>query len=203
MKLYLNATSPFSRLAVVAAKLTENLPLSLVWVEPWDNPDSLLAVNPLGQIPALELDEGAISESLAICQYFQMAGQEQRLSLPQSPQEFAQLGLAKGLMELSFRFVALSRFHPQAGTLHQRSLDGVSRAVARLNQDWHQQPWPPQTSLSQLVLLVALDYLQLRLPEQHQQLTPELTSWCAEHPLQPALQHVSLEWLATQPAVIS
>jgi glutathione S-transferase len=92
MKLYLNETSPFSRVVLATAMLTNTKrlnqgltdegpkaltePLELIWVDPWQSPDSLKAVNPFCTIPVLELDNGTVlSESVCICEYLIAAAQ--------------------------------------------------------------------------------------------------------------------------------
>jgi glutathione S-transferase len=92
MKLYLNETSPFSRVVLATAMLTNikrlnqrptdegakalTGTLDLIWVDPWQSPDNLKAVNPFCTIPVLELDNGtALSESACICEYLIAAAQ--------------------------------------------------------------------------------------------------------------------------------
>lgn len=50
MKLYLNDTSPFSRVALATALLTNVQEFELVWVDPWSSPTELLQVNPFSMI---------------------------------------------------------------------------------------------------------------------------------------------------------
>lgn len=70
MKLYLNDTSPFSRVVLATALLCDCRQLTLEWVDPWQSPETLRRVNPFCMIPTLELEEGtALTESLSICQY--------------------------------------------------------------------------------------------------------------------------------------
>ena len=67
MKLYLSTTSPYARLALIAALRSGKNDLQLQFVLPWEDPAALLAVNPFSQIPALHCDDGhLITESLII-----------------------------------------------------------------------------------------------------------------------------------------
>ncbi|MDN3685249.1 YbfB/YjiJ family MFS transporter [Vibrio sinaloensis] len=98
MKLYLNDTSPFSRVAVAAAALTGCEQLQLHWIDPWQSPAKLVDLNPLSLIPTLELDEHiALTESLCICQYLICNGDNSQLADTDftQPQQVARLGLAK------------------------------------------------------------------------------------------------------------
>ena len=70
MKLYLSTTSPYSRLALIAALHSGKRDLQLHYVLPWENPAELIAINPYSQIPALLCDDGNIlSETLIIMNY--------------------------------------------------------------------------------------------------------------------------------------
>ena len=70
MKLYLSTTSPYSRLALIAALHSGKRDLQLHYVLPWENPAELIAINPYSQIPALLCDDGNIlSETLIIMHY--------------------------------------------------------------------------------------------------------------------------------------
>ena len=46
MKLYLSTTSPYSRLALIAALHSGKRDLQLHYVLPWENPAELIAINP-------------------------------------------------------------------------------------------------------------------------------------------------------------
>ena len=66
MKLYLSTTSPYSRLALIAALHSGKRDLQLHYVLPWENPADLLAINPYSQIPAL-------SGSVFACMVYQFS----------------------------------------------------------------------------------------------------------------------------------
>ncbi|CAG1007152.1 glutathione S-transferase [Burkholderiales bacterium] len=73
MKIYHSATSPFVRKCLVAAHelgLRDRIDLVPAAAHPVDRDRNLVAVNPLGQVPALVTDEGAvIHDSRVICEY--------------------------------------------------------------------------------------------------------------------------------------
>ena len=86
MQLFLNATSPFARVARIAA-LEKGLAerVQLVWSDPWNHDPALLAVHPQLRIPVLVTDEGqAIAESLLIAQYLDQIGTGPALVPPRS-----------------------------------------------------------------------------------------------------------------------
>jgi glutathione S-transferase len=71
MKLWCSPTSPFARKVRMAA-IELHLPddtFELIEVDPWTDPD-LRALNPLGKVPALRLDDGGVLyESSVIVEY--------------------------------------------------------------------------------------------------------------------------------------
>lgn len=129
MKLFLNDTSPFSRVVLATAALAKPEQLKLEWVDPWQSPEKLKQVNPFCTIPVLELDDGtALVESLCICQYLIETYQPKGVSLASAkrPRDIYLMGLAKTLMELSFRTVALSRFTANDNALIGRGTKALS-----------------------------------------------------------------------------
>jgi len=74
MKLYSlkNAPNP-RRVRIFLAEKRVNLPIEELDIETWTHKTpAFLAKNPLGQLPVLELDDGTtLSESVAICRYFE------------------------------------------------------------------------------------------------------------------------------------
>lgn len=71
MKLYTSTTSPFARKVIVLAREVElNLELAAVALSPTAPAAELSARNPLGKIPALELEDGTVLyDSRVICEY--------------------------------------------------------------------------------------------------------------------------------------
>lgn len=188
MRLFLNATSPFARLARVIA-LEKGLSVELVWCDPWANDPALLAVHPQGRIPVLLTADGhALSESLLIAQYLDAQGSAAPL-LPASTMTatLARASVGYGLMEAAFNTM-IARKHDAAAdstVMGQRRLAAIQRDLA-----WLEQSLPAAFSasctLDQLVVAVAAEYVNFRLPgtlsaDQH----PQLCQWLqgmARHP---------------------
>ncbi len=79
MKLYDNASAPNPRrVRIFLAEKGISVPTVQVDIAKAENRgDAFRAKNPLGQVPVLELDDGTcISESVAICRYFEELQQE-------------------------------------------------------------------------------------------------------------------------------
>lgn len=168
MRLYLNSTSPFARVARIAA-LERQLPLELCWVDPWADPPELLALNPLGRIPLLVTDSGeCIAEALLIVLQLDTLGSQPPLLPAAGRARVLQLtGLGMGLMEAAFACVIARKLQDPAADqtlLGQRRLRAIERSLQALESDWAQAPAGP-FSLGELCIGVALDYLDLRLGE--------------------------------------
>ncbi len=71
MKLFYSVNSPFVRKCrVVALEKGLEKRIELVTINPMENPQELLAVNPLGTIPALITEDGLhLCDSAVICEY--------------------------------------------------------------------------------------------------------------------------------------
>ncbi len=129
MQLFLNATSPFARVARVAA-LHHGLAdqLTLVWSDPWNQDPALLAAHPQLRIPVLVTAEGhAISESLLIAQYLDHIGSGPALvPADHSAAVLARASVAYGLMESAFNVVIARKYEgtavADASVLGQRRL---------------------------------------------------------------------------------
>lgn len=81
MKLYLNKTSPYARLAMVVAHekgLAHRI--ELVWTDPWTDGAELIAANPFSRVPTLVTDDGQpVPDSACVCEYLDEVGGGRRL----------------------------------------------------------------------------------------------------------------------------
>lgn len=80
---------PFSR-KVRVAFLEKELLAELVAVDPWQQPDQVVALNPAAEVPVLEDEGHIIADSWAICEYLEETRPEPRL-LGRSPHERAEV----------------------------------------------------------------------------------------------------------------
>lgn len=190
MRLFLNATSPFARVARVVA-LEKGLSPELVWCDPWGNDPALLAVHPQGRIPVLVTDDGhAIAESLLIAQYLDAEGFGPSL-LPTEDMAatLASVSVGYGLMEAAFSTM-IARKHDSnadATVLGQRRLAAMLRALERL-ENALPAALSSSVTLDQLVVAIAAEYVNFRLPgtitaDRH----PQLCRWLKAMAQQPHL----------------
>ena len=193
MQLFLNATSPFARVARVVA-LEKGLAdrVELVWCDPWNNDPALLAQHPQARIPVLVTDDGqAISESLLIAQYLDHMGQgEPLVPVSQMSTTLARTSVAYGLMEAAFNVVIARKYEGEAAdssVMGQRRLAAMGRALAQLEKSVS-TTMDEQITLDQIATAVALAYVQFRLPALFAAAdSPQLHQW-----LQQAEQRASL-----------
>lgn len=178
MELYLNRTSPYARVARIAA-LEKGLEhrLALRWSDPWSDEAALLRANPAGRVPVLVTDDGdAIAESLLIASYLDA----QSASCPLLPQAglartFQLAGLGQGLIDAAFTTVIMRKHHgPEVdqSVLGQRRGRAIARLLSALEPLLARRDAAAPT-LGDIVVGVALDYLAFRLPE---------IDWQAQHP---------------------
>lgn len=193
MQLFLNATSPFARVArIVALEKGFADQLDLVWSDPWNNDPALLAQHPQARIPVLVTDDGqAISESLLIAQYLDQMGHGASLVPPaQMSTILARTSVAYGLMEAAFNVVIARKYEGEAAdnsVMGQRRLAAMGRALAQLEKSFS-TPVDEKITLDQIATAVALAYVQFRLPALLQAAAyPQLHQW-----LQQAEQRASL-----------
>jgi glutathione S-transferase len=168
MKLYLNKTSPYARLALVTAHeagLADNL--ETVWTEPWDDPAALLDANPLGKVPALVTDAGTtLIESGVICDHLVAVSDAARL-MPRDPRgredTLRRLGLGRATIDCSFGVVIHRRFSGGSDTgLTERWVRAIPRAVAALEKLAARRVGV-DPDLGDIAVAVALDYVDFRL----------------------------------------
>ena len=205
MQLYLNDTSPFSRV-VVATALLSNVPsLSFVWVDPWSSPGNLKRVNPFCLIPALELDSGhCLTESLCISQYLIEANPSTVLKNVKlnDVDQVKILGTAKTLMEIAFRTAVLPRFTNQENELIRRGQEGIVLALTNLNKEIdelgsevYQDP-----NLATLYLHIGLEYIQFRHGALYDDaVVTHIDEFLNTSPFNQLLELVSIERLSEKP----
>jgi glutathione S-transferase len=185
MRLHLNKTSPYARLALATAHeagFAERL--DTVWVEPWDDAPALLAANPFGKVPALETDGGTVLiESAVICDHLiAVSGRDHLMPMaPSSERDDAlhRLGFGRAAIDCSFGVVVARRFAGgDTPPLAQRWLTAIPRAVSALDAIGARRVAPSAPDLGDLAVAVAFDYIDFRLPEiRWREVAPSLAGW--------------------------
>lgn len=196
MKLYVNRTSPYSRLVLVVAhekNLAEQL--ECVWSDPWTNPPELLAVNPYSRVPTLVTDAGlAITDSVCISDYLDMLGGGYPLMPPEGSARTHALrkyGLGRGLIDTAYSVTVERRFHDDPGKLRlvERWLASLERALKSLRNEKGLLGSDGTVDLGDLTLAVGLYYTEFRLPKvKWRPDDPALSAWLDRVGKRPSLR---------------
>lgn len=171
MKLYLNEASPYARLVrVLLVETGLDAETQLIFVDPWQSPNELLAANPASKVPALTLDDGTrLVESSCIGDYLIMRAGRSALS-PLSPLSHADaekrlqiLGLGRAAIDCSFGGVVQRRHAPGSPLIDRwlAALPRISRALDKL----YSEAASTDVDLADLTVAVAFEYVDFRLPE--------------------------------------
>ncbi len=185
MILYYSPPSPFSRKVRIVGDLVGiGAKLELVVADTANAADPIRSKNPLGKIPALELDSGAvIYDSAVIVGYLDnLTGGG--LSPKRLDEHYAALtleALADGVMDACVLQVYETRMRAESersATWIAHQQGKVARALAQL------EAAPPlaaletgQVNLGQIALACALGYLDLRFAGEWRKSHPRLVAW--------------------------
>ncbi|MCG8561225.1 MAG: glutathione S-transferase [Hyphomicrobiales bacterium] len=191
MKLYYNKPSPYARKVLVAAHETGLADrLTLCEVDPWSDPAELHALAPVGRVPALIMDNGAVlSESTAICEHLDAIGNDRALVDGERLSTMARIGLAQGLIDAAFGIVIEARRPAEAQWTHwtERQRRAIERILPRA------ETADDGFDLGDIALACGLAYLDFRLPEIAWRFAhPTLAQWLDGINERPSMQ-------ATQP----
>jgi glutathione S-transferase len=171
MKLYTTAGSPYARkVRIVLAE--KRIDCEIVMLAALSDPDSPLpAVNPLGKVPALELDDGTcLYDSPVICEYLDGRNPVGHL-IPQVKRIETKRweALADGVCDATVAIVMEGRRVPekQDASVVERQKLKVERGLKTLAEDLGDSKWclGEAFSLADIALGCTLGYLNLRLPE--------------------------------------
>lgn len=184
MELYLNATSPYARLACIVL-LEKGLTdaVTLKWCDPWADDADLLKANPAGRIPALVTEEGtALSESMLIAVYLDGVSPNKPMIPAASIGEVLHLaGLGQNLMDAAFTTVIARKHYGNEiddSELGQRRSRAIQRLLKQLNSELGGKQQGSTINLGEIAIAVALDYLAFRLPEVNwEEEYPQLQAW--------------------------
>lgn len=186
MRLFCNLTSPYARKCrALVRELTLEPHVEEVVTDPWSDA-SLRAINPLGKVPALVLNDGsAIYDSPVICEYLDdvrvgkffprptlfsdAKGKWRALTLQ---------ALGDGLMDAAVRrLIELRRPEGQrSNDVITRQSETIEATLSALNRA--SAKFPEQPTIGELASACALGYLDFRAPDDHWRARhPQLAAW--------------------------
>ena len=206
MKLFYSIRSPYGRkVRVIAAHHAVALEAIEIVTKP--TPPELLALNPLGKVPALALPDGSlIADSQVIADYLDAIGTKAKL-LPEDARARAAIrtieAISDGILEAG---VAIVYEHLYRHEQHRSPevIDKYAKQVVR-GVEWlatHLAEYEHGFTLASVAVACTLDYLRHRLPDYEQPQTwtesqPALVHWLNETLKNPAFRDTAPpEWVA-------
>lgn len=170
MKLFYANTSPYARkVRVVAAEKGLDGRIEAILCNPFDESPELKAVNPLGKVPSLLLDNGdVLYDSPAICEYLDSLAADSRLIPEEGSSRWVVLrrhALADGILDAAFAIV-MERRRPegeQSPSWMERWAAAIGRSLDAVETEIGSFPAKPD--LAHIAVACALAYLDFRLPD--------------------------------------
>lgn len=163
MKLFFNIASPYARRVIVTAHEKGLIGrIEMREIDPWSDPAELHAATPVGKVPALVTDAGAlITESALICEYLDGEGDGPSLLGSNGMMPRMRAALAQGLIDAAFAIVIegrrpVDRQWPVWVDRQRRAIDRIlPRAAVQADR----------FDLGDIALASGLAYLDFRLPD--------------------------------------
>lgn len=183
MKLYGSPTSPYVRKARVLAA-EKKLAVEFVNEDPWDADSAIATRNPLGKVPALEIEpNNYLFESVLVVHYLDHV--DGKTLTPKDPGGYWQAqwwqALGNGIIDAAVARVLESR-RPEDKRMPekvQREEARMRRAIALAEQRFGGGTFlvGNRFTLADLVVGVALQYVDFRFPHDWRAEAPKLARW--------------------------
>ena len=185
MKLYGSATSPYVRKARVLIS-EKKLPVDFVHEDPWPADSPISTRNPLGKVPALEIERGNyLFESVLVVHYLDHV--DGKTLTPKDPAGYWQAqwwqALGNGVVDAAVARVLEMR-RPEDKQMPEkveREEARIQRAVASAEARFGGATFlvGNRFTLADLIFGVALQYVDFRYPHDWRSQAPKLAKWHA------------------------
>ena len=182
MQLFYASASPYSAKVRMAATYA-GIAVEAIPTKTEDEPPALLAVNPLGKIPALVLDDGrAVFDSCAITQYLNRLSKNALFPRNADKRTEAEVleALADGICDSALAIVYERRYRPEDKVFQpwlDKQWSKIARALDRLNAE--PPKLPKKITAGHVALRAALGYLALRFAGKWEKGRSRLVRWAA------------------------
>jgi glutathione S-transferase len=192
MKLHGSLTSPYVRKARILVR-EKNLPCEFVLADAWAADSPIPALNPLGKVPVLALDNGELLfDSPVILEYLDSLMPP--VLLPAAGEARWQMlrweALADGLLDaVVTRFLEFRRPVAQQSSENiRRQEEKIARSLDYIERHPGNGLWlmSDHFTLADLAVGVALEYTDFRYPHDWRSRHPRLGSWLAGISARPA-----------------
>ncbi len=196
MKLIYSTASPYARTArIFIQELGLQEEVKEVFQHPFENPEELIAANPLCKVPCLITDEGqAIFDSQVICEYLDsIAGNQLFKDISHDWHQKTLYSLTRGLLDSAVAWQQDKMREPEQRSefWQERFIKSIDRGLEYFEQ--RLEELPRDFSAIHVNLITVLDYLDFRHPEyQWQDKFEILKKWWVAYKEKPSI-------VATQP----
>ena len=185
MKLYGSLTSPYVRKARILVR-EKGLPCEFVVADAWAADNPIPALNPLGKVPVLALDDNdVLFDSPVIVEYLDSLKTPALLPAPGAErwQTLRWQALADGLLDAVVTRLLETRRPPaqQSAENIRRQEEKIVRSLEYIARHSGAGPWlvSERFTLADLVVGVALEYTDFRYPHAWREHHPRLGQWLA------------------------
>jgi glutathione S-transferase len=185
MRLFGSLTSPYVRKARVLIH-EKQLPVELVVEDPWSEDSPIIEKNPLSKVPVLEIaPEQYYFESSLVVHFLDHV--DGKSLTPTDPQNYWQAqwwqALGNGIIDAAIQRIFETR-RPQEHQLQdrmEREAQRIRRAIALAEKTFAGGDFllANRFTLADLVLGVALQYVDFRYPHDWRASSPKLAQWHA------------------------
>ena len=172
MKLFISAASPFAR-KVRVLLLEKQVPFELAVINLWE-PNDLQAINPIGKVPALVLDDGRVLTGSALIADWLDERHPQPRFIPADAEGRLEVrrteAIVDGVMDAGATIGTELRFHDEAGrsAVFLSRLQGkIDAGLAALERQLAGRPYlcGESLSLADLAAGCHLGFMQARMPQ--------------------------------------
>jgi glutathione S-transferase len=167
MKLLMNTTSPYARIARVALGEKGCSDIETRIVDPWGDTPELLAANPTARVPTLVTNDGqTLTESLLIVLWLEETKPEPSLLDGDATGDVARAGIAMGVIDAAVHTLIGRK---TAGPSFDESPVGLRRRRSMVEglkriDSGTREPAKDAPGLATITAIVALDYVRFRFP---------------------------------------
>ncbi len=195
MKLRFSPTSPYTRKVVVAAiELGLDERIERVPTNPWDPESDLGSANPLGKVPALELDDGMVLyDSPVICEFLDSLHDGHKIIPAPGSARWAALrlqALADGILDAAVLRLVENARRPEElrwPAWDRRQRAAIGRALDVLERERGGMDGDP--TIAEIAIGCALGYLDFRFPDEDWRADrPKMFVWYQDWSRRPSMQ---------------
>ena len=193
MKLYGSLTSPYVRKVRILIR-EKNLACEFVVADAWAADSPIPALNPLGKVPALALDNGdVLFDSPVIVEYLDSLKAPALLPVSGAArwETLRWQALADGMLDATVsRLLEVRRpAEQQSAENVRRQEDKIARSIEYTEQRLSRESWLRENrfTLADLVMAVALEYIDFRYPHNWRGRHARLAQWLSGVSVRPSL----------------